>query len=159
MKPKKPKYTVRGDLAKLAVLFNDFNETAIRVLGALDIEGKAAGYCNNPKILRIQQTVADHYQVPISVMTSKLKPSVFVEPRHVAMTLCMELTQYRTAIIGQSFNRDHSSILYARGSVHDRIKLEPEFANQFAAIRLIAENQINALTAPSTPALPLQFSS
>lgn len=159
MTRKKIKHTVKGDLARLGQLFNDFNETAMRILVALDIEGKAAGYCNNPKISKVQQIVADHYRVPISVMTSRLKPNVFVEPRHVAMTLCSELTNFRSAVIGSCFNRDHSSVLYARQSVRDRMKCEPDFANQFAAIRMIADNELNSVTPKTAPILPLQFSS
>ncbi len=62
----------------------------------------------------IQKTVADHFQLKSSDLTSAKRTKVLVFPRQIAMYLCRELTQLSLLDIADAFNRqNHRTITYA----------------------------------------------
>lgn len=156
MTAKSKKNTLKGDLVKLAQLFNDFNDTATRVMMALDLEGKEAGYCTDLNVFRIQQTVAEHYGFSIAVMTSKQRPNNMVEPRHVAIALCAEFTSLTNATLGNCFNRHHSGITHAQTAIRNRVQSDADFKKKYGEVRLLVESKLTP-TPKLVPALPLQF--
>lgn len=141
-------HSLESDLRQLRTLFNNFNDVAVRAMRKLDIKADAAGYCKRPKIQLIQEQVAAHYKMPVTIMTSKLRPAVFIEPRHVAIYLACDLTKYNTTEIGKCFNKEHSTISAARSSIADRISTEPDFANQLAALHSVIERQLEHIDLP-----------
>jgi chromosomal replication initiator protein len=71
-------------------------------------------------IEKIQQAVADYYDIPVAALKSKSKDRKFVTPRHIAMYFCKVLTDDSLKKIGQYFgNRDHSTVIHGIRNVED----------------------------------------
>lgn len=134
--------SLEADMRSLRNFISGFNEVASRVMRRLDLQSDAAGYCKRPKVLLIQEVIASHYEVPITAMTSKLRPAVFVEPRQVAMYLSRDLTKYGLQDIGKCFNRDHGTIIHACEAIVGRLAADHAFANQMAALRVACLNKM-----------------
>ena len=68
----------------------------------------------------IQRVVADHYRVTVSDMLSKRRSRTVVLPRHVAIFLAKEVTNYSLPEIGRAFgNRDHTTVLHAYRKIRE----------------------------------------
>src|SRR5207344_221562 len=78
----------------------------------------------------IQKTVDDIFKVEMDQMKGKVKKREFVIPRQPAMYFCKRYTQLTLALIGENFGgRDHSTVIHARESVEDLMKVDPNFKN------------------------------
>lgn len=144
-----PNPSLTDDLRLLRQHHHAFNEVANRLIRKLECAIDADGVQNRPKIILIQEIVAAHYSMPISVMTSKLRPKRFVEPRQVAMYITRELTNYALDHIGYSFGgRDHGTVKHACNAVVNRIATEPVFANQIATMIEVARERLKDLDLP-----------
>ena len=63
---------------------------------------------------RIQQTVAQHFNIEVGEMQSKGRQRAVAFPRQVAMFLCRELTDASLPEIGRDFGgKDHTTVLHA----------------------------------------------
>lgn len=126
---------------------NAFNEIASKLIRRLEA-GSDAGQ-KTPKITAIQEAVCTHYSLPLSVMSSKLRPVRFVEPRQVAMYLARELTNHPLTRIGYAFGgRDHGTVMHGCNVVVSRLASEPLFANQIATLREVCLNRLKDLDLP-----------
>ena len=77
----------------------------------------------------IQRVVAEHYRVTVSDMLSKRRSRTVVWPRHVAIYLTKELTNYSLPEIGKSFGgRDHTTVLHAYRKIRDAKESNVELA-------------------------------
>lgn len=70
----------------------------------------------------IQRLVAEHYDIRLGDMTSKQRPKNIAFPRQVAMYLCREMTDQSLPSIGNSFGRNHATVLHAHRSVGSKMK-------------------------------------
>ena len=62
----------------------------------------------------IQRTVADYFKIRVVDLTSRKRSRSITRPRHMAIALARELTNYSLPEIGGAFgDRDHSTVLYA----------------------------------------------
>ena len=62
----------------------------------------------------IQKIVAEYYKVRVSDILSAKRDKKITLPRHVAMSLCKELTSHSLPSIGDAFGgRDHTTVLHA----------------------------------------------
>jgi len=74
----------------------------------------------------IQEVVCQHYELPISEMTSKKRTRAVVLPRQVAMYLCRELTDASLPKIGEEFGgRDHTTVLHAYEKISQEAARDP----------------------------------
>ncbi|MCX5975795.1 MAG: chromosomal replication initiator protein DnaA [Coprothermobacterota bacterium] len=74
-------------------------------------------------VAEIQKAVAGYFQIPTEVLLAKKRSRDVVIPRHIAMYLARELTDFSLPQLGESFGgRDHTTVLYAC----DKIKTEKE---------------------------------
>jgi len=68
----------------------------------------------NVSIEMIQRVVADDYHLTPNDLKGKKKSAGIVKPRHIAIYLCREITEYSLTEIGQAFGgRDHTTILHS----------------------------------------------
>lgn len=103
-----------------------------------------------PKVIAIQKSVANDFEIPIQAMTHKKRPQNWAIPRQVAMYLARQLTPYSLEDIGKCFgNRDHGTVGYAVERVKAMMVTEPDFATTMT--KVIA----NAKTALENVELPL----
>lgn len=78
---------------------------------------------------RIQALVAEEYGFPSDLIRSKTRKKEIAEARQVAMYLCTEFTRLTLKAIGLHFGgRDHATVIHARETVNERIKIEKGFA-------------------------------
>ena len=68
----------------------------------------------------IQRVVAEDYHLTPNDLKGKKKSSGIVKPRHIAIYLCRELTEYSLTEIGQAFgDRDHTTILHSHRIIEE----------------------------------------
>ncbi len=83
---------------------------------------------------RIMRTVADHYDVRLTDMTSKRRPQAVAGPRQVAMYLCRSLTSSSLPEIASAFGKTHATILHAYRTVEKRMEGDPALKQQISRI-------------------------
>ena len=83
----------------------------------------------------VQRAVAEYYDIRLGDMTSKQRPQSIAFPRQVAMYLCRTLTQQSLPSIGNSFGRNHATVLHAYRLVSERLKNDPSFRQQVTTIK------------------------
>lgn len=67
-----------------------------------------------PRIVEIQQAVAEHFGMRLAEMVSHRRSRSVARPRQIAMYLARELTPLSLPVIGRHFgNRDHTTVLHA----------------------------------------------
>jgi len=60
----------------------------------------------------IQRIVAEEYHLTLNDLKGKKRNKGVLKPRHIAVYLCRELTEYSLTEIGQAFGgKDHSTII------------------------------------------------
>jgi chromosomal replication initiator protein len=80
---------------------------------------------------QIINVVVNHYNVRLSDMQSKRRHKSVAEPRQVCMYLARQRTRFSLEEIGGYFGgRDHTTVMHSTRTVTDRMKTEPEFAEQ-----------------------------
>ncbi|MDA3834463.1 MAG: chromosomal replication initiator protein DnaA, partial [Spirochaetales bacterium] len=70
----------------------------------------------------IQRTVAEHFDLRMSDITGKRRSRDIAWPRQIAMHLSRTMTTHSFPVIGEAFNRNHATILYANDQVTQRMK-------------------------------------
>ncbi len=87
-------------------------------------------------INRIQETVADYYQISLDDMKSKRRDKHIVFPRQVAMFLVREETPSSLPAIGQAFGgRDHTTALHSIEKILNELKEDDRLRYEVQAIR------------------------
>lgn len=76
----------------------------------------------------IQKTVCEKYNLELKDMSSKNRARQIAYPRQIAMYLCRQLTDLSLVIIGDSFNRDHSTIMHGVDKITTDITNDPYLA-------------------------------
>ena len=78
-------------------------------------------------ISRIQDVVADYYQVSVDDLKSKKKDRYIAYPRQIAMYFCREAVGATTPQIGRCFGgRDHTTVMYACDKIGKSRKTDPQ---------------------------------
>ncbi|HZV49225.1 MAG TPA: chromosomal replication initiator protein DnaA [Candidatus Dormibacteraeota bacterium] len=87
-------------------------------------------------IERIQETVADFYQISLEDMKGKRRDKHIVFPRQVAMYLVREETPSSLPTIGQAFGgRDHTTALHSIEKIANELKEDERLRYELQAIR------------------------
>ena len=92
-----------------------------------------AAYERMVTIDNIKKTVATYYNIRISDLASPRRTRMLARPRQIAMALCKELTQHSLPEIGESFGKDHTTVLHACRKVvalrEEDIKIREDYEN------------------------------
>ena len=73
--------TLKHKMQRARVAYMQWLAAADAVM--IELERAAGTFeCDVPAIREIQRTVAEHYGVPVSALTSPIRSQCFVEPRH-----------------------------------------------------------------------------
>ena len=71
----------------------------------------------------IQKAVSEFYNVSVDDLKSSSRKKTVAVPRHIAIYLCRELTEYSLDEIGAEFGgRDHSTVISSINKIEDRLK-------------------------------------
>lgn len=73
-------------------------------------------------VLNIQKRVEEFYNINHSALVGKKKDRNITYARQIAMFLCYKLLDITVSAIGNSFNRDHSTVLHSIKVIEDKLK-------------------------------------
>ena len=92
----------------------------------------------------IQRVVAEDFHLTPNDLKGKKKSSGIVKPRHIAIYLCRELTEYSLTEIGQVFgDRDHTTILHSCKIIEETNNSDPNlYATLERLKRMIKEYNV-----------------
>ena len=110
-----------------ATMFNPFNIDLNLAMEALkDYLSKGSFTKNN--IQKIQQVVAEYYNITVDDLKSKKRKASITFPRQVAIYLSRNLTDESLPKIGIQFGgRDHSTIMHSISKIDNEIKINFQF--------------------------------
>ncbi|MGH7906663.1 MAG: chromosomal replication initiator protein DnaA [Candidatus Binataceae bacterium] len=80
-----------------------------------------------PGIENIQKTVSDFFHIRLADLKSKKRTQHIAFCRQVAMYLCRKLTDSSFPAIGESFGRDHSTVIHAYNLIARRVANDSAF--------------------------------
>ena len=80
-----------------------------------------------PDIEAIQRTVADFFHIRLADLKSKRRTQHIAFCRQVAMYLCRKITESSFPTIGESFSRDHSTVIHAFNLIQRRVTNDSAF--------------------------------
>ena len=127
--------TLTGALTKLMALASLLGET-ITLDFAKDTLDQY--YNENPTVIdinKIQEKVAQHYNVTITDLIGKSRTQNIAMARHVACYLARELTEMSLPAIGKSFGgRDHSTVINSIRVIEEKLQTEPGFREQITEL-------------------------
>ena len=83
----------------------------------------------------VQRVVAEYYDIRLGDMTSKQRPQSIAFPRQVAMYLCRTMTQQSLPTIGNSFGRNHATVLHACRLVAEKMKVDSSLRQTMAILK------------------------
>lgn len=85
---------------------------------------------------RIQEIVAEHFQLRISDLTGSKRPKNIAEPRMIAMYFARELTELSLIDIGNSFGgRNHATVLHAVSQVKKLCEKSEDFRRTLTGVK------------------------
>jgi chromosomal replication initiator protein len=119
------------DIGKLEYLLRD----------TLDQEQKLA-----VSIDSVQKTVADHFDVRLGDILGRRRTQNIAWPRQVAMYLSRELTGSSFPAIGESFGRNHATVVHACKTVEKQQTVDLKFRQTLSLLRQRIGNQTGAVT-------------
>ncbi len=110
-----------------AAMFNTSNIDLNLAIEALkDYLSKSSFVKNN--IQKIQQVVAEYYNITVEDLKSKKRKADIAFPRQVAIYLCRTLTDESFPKIGIQFGgRDHSTVMHSVDKIDNELKTNPQF--------------------------------
>ncbi len=112
-----------------ATMFNTQDIDLNLAIDALkDYLSKSSFTKNN--IQKIQQVVAEYYNITVEDLKSKKRKASIAFPRQIAIYLCRTLTNESFPKIGIQFGgRDHSTIMHSVDKIENELKTNPQFKN------------------------------
>lgn len=105
--------------------------------------------CARPKVLAVQQGVAEHYGLPLGAMSSQIRTRDYAQPRQVAMYLARHMTKYSLSDIGNCFGgRDHGTVAHSMNAVNARLETEPLFKEEVDLVRALCKRKLENIEMP-----------
>ncbi|GAA0377975.1 chromosomal replication initiator protein DnaA [Bacillus horti] len=100
---------------------------------------------NRPKqitILKIQQFVADHYDLKVEDFKAKKRTKAVAFPRQIAMYLSRELTDSSLPKIGEEFGgRDHTTVIHAQDKIKKALQTDTQLQKTIQNLAEAIKNQ------------------
>lgn len=118
-----------------ATMFNSQDIDLNLAIEALkDYLSKSSFTKNN--IQKIQQVVADYYNITVEDLKSKKRKATIAFPRQIAIYLCRTMTDESFPKIGIQFGgRDHSTVMHSVDKIEKEIKSNSQFKNIIDALK------------------------
>ncbi len=106
-------------------------QPSIDIVKQLIRDNKIAGDQEDDDVIidvdAIKKVVAEKYNLHLRDFKSQRKMEGIAFPRQVAMYLSCQLTDLSLPSIGAAFNKDHSTVIYARKKIEKQIEKDPFF--------------------------------
>ena len=91
----------------------------------------------------IQKTVADHFDLRVSDITGKRRSKDIAWPRQIAMHLSRTMTNQSFPSIGEKFERNHATVLYAHEQIDEKSKKDNKLLQTLKIIKEKISNNIS----------------
>ena len=102
----------------------------------------------HPSVTAVCEIVAEAYAITLPALTGKRQDREIVQPRHVAVALCLEALDVGPTIVARGFAmKGTANVKYAARMVRNRMSTEVGFRGHFAALRAKVETRLRALRA------------
>jgi hypothetical protein len=89
-----------------------------------------------PTIKNIQNVVANHFDISVMDMVSARRTKNLILPRHVALYLTKDMTEFSYPVIGRYFGgRDHATIIHAVNKIEARLQVEQDLKRTVDGLR------------------------
>lgn len=129
---------LEGALTRVIAYATMFNTSEINLNLAIDALkdylSKSSFVKNN--IQKIQQVVAEYYNIKVEDLKSKKRKADIAFPRQVAIYLCRTLTDESFPKIGIQFGgRDHSTVMHSVDKIDNELKTNPQFKDIIDALK------------------------
>ena len=79
------------------------------------------------RVANVSGHVAREFRLPLAELQSRSREQRITFARQLAMFVCREITGAPFGLIGQHFNRDHSTAVHAYRLIERRLAREPRF--------------------------------
>lgn len=114
---------LEGALIRVAMVAT-MNEERLDPSAVPEILEDLCGACEetNVGIEEIKKAVAEHYDIPETVLNGKKRTARVAEARQVAMYLIRTMTDLSLVDIAGSFGKDHGTVIYAVKKVKSKIE-------------------------------------
>lgn len=107
--------------------------------GAVSRNQNSGNTSKQVSVKQILLAVSDASQIPVNTLLSKERTKVVGRWRQISYLLCRDLRRMSYAEIGQTFERNHTTILYGIGKITMLINEDSEAADEY-------EGLLNALS-------------
>lgn len=129
---------LEGALTRVIAYATMFNANSINLNLAIDALkdylSKSSFVKNN--IQKIQQVVAEYYNITVEDLKSKKRKAEIAFPRQIAIYLCRTLTDESFPKIGIQFGgRDHSTIMHSVDKIENEIKTNSQFKSIIESLK------------------------
>lgn len=129
---------LEGALTRVIAYATMFNTSDINLNLAIDALkdylSKSSFVKNN--IQKIQQVVAEYYNITVEDLKSKKRKASIAFPRQIAIYLCRTMTDESFPKIGIQFGgRDHSTVMHSVDKIETEIKTNPQFKSIIDALK------------------------
>lgn len=134
---------IKSNIRKLEGALNKIYASAGLYGKEIDLElAKEAikSYIVQKKIINIddiKKATAEYYSISVSDLNSKGKNKNIAMPRQISMYLCRTLTGQSLKSIGQSFGKDHSTVVHACNKMEEKILEDKKLNDEIEDIKSI----------------------
>ncbi|MFT4048503.1 MAG: chromosomal replication initiator protein DnaA [Solirubrobacterales bacterium] len=101
-------------------------------------------------IEKIQQTVADHFDLSVDDLLSASRARNIAGPRQIAMFLACEYSGQTLPMIARAFGRDHSTVVHARDKLRAANREDPAAAAAVDSLKTVLHSAAGGVDDPST---------
>lgn len=95
----------------------------------------SGGAMHHPTVKGIQKAVEEYYNISHAELVGKKRSANITKARQIAIYLCYELVDITGSAIGEEFNRDHSTVIYSRKLIEDKLKESRDYREMIETIR------------------------
>ena len=85
-------------------------------------------------IADVQDTVAEFYGINPTLLQRKTRLGPICKARHIAMYIAMQQLPVLDIQVAHHFGRHHTTLVYVKKAISDRLDTEPAFRREFDAI-------------------------
>ena len=98
---------------------------------------------------RLQKITAKHFRLPIYAITAKNRHAKFVLPRQIALFLAKEYFHYYPFEIGEYFQRNHTTAIYAYYKI--KKQMDEDTSLKDTITQLTDKLSAHIVTSPDAP--------
>ena len=135
--------TIDQKCARLSELAGEFTRLANDIASAVGAKTSASPYLSEG-INISRRIVCDDAGLPFEKLDAKGRERSAVEPRHLAIYLCSQLTRNTDEVIAKAFGgRDRTVVSYVKKRYRSLMETEPVFARKVQALAEKAKDAID----------------